>query len=57
MGVGITGFVSWEFQNDKHKMSELRSIVREAGRSMALDLDMPMPKASQQSNQVEHYLK
>ena len=45
MGVGITGFVSWEFQNDKHKMSELRSIVREAGRSMALDLDMPMPKA------------
>ena len=26
-------------------MSELRSIVREVGRSMALDLDMPMPKA------------
>ena len=45
MGVGITGFVSWEYQNDKHKMQELRKIVREAGRSMASELDMPLPKA------------
>ena len=49
MGVGITGLFLGNFRMINIKMSELRSIVREAGRSMALDLDMPMPKVRHNS--------
>lgn len=43
-GVGVTGVVQWEYQNDKGMWQTLRQVAREASFSMAEELNLPRSK-------------
>src|SRR5690606_31813266 len=44
-GVGITGIVGWEDQNDLLQLRLLRDYAQSGAQDMATELGMPMPKA------------
>jgi ribonucleoside-triphosphate reductase (formate) len=44
-GVGITGFVRWEYQASDYHLKTLRNIIKLAANGMADDLGLPRPKA------------
>jgi len=43
-GVGLTGYVQWEYQDNPEKMKELYLFVREGTDGMAEELDLPYSK-------------
>ena len=47
MGVSLTGFITWEYQNDAVKLNEISDVAQYAADSMADELNLPKAKAIQ----------